>query len=141
MTDNSIVAAQHTPAHTAVTVTANTMAANVAGEPVPQVQQPEQPSAISTVAIMTMLVSGIGRAKAPPREARRILAPAMRWRSDSMQATGRRTGISSNMHTANPTWVPNAMPSMTPPYSPTPVPPYVMQLQYTADPAPLRHCP
>lgn len=55
---------------------------------------------------------GIGRDSTRPREAAIVHAPAKRCRNDSAQATGRRTGIISSTHTANPSRVPSAMPFM-----------------------------
>ena len=63
--------------------------------------------------INTMMSAiGIGRDSTRPREAAIVHAPAKRCRNDSAQATGRRTGIISSTHTANPSRVPSAMPFM-----------------------------
>ena len=89
------------------------MAARAVCESPPAIQQPVALNDNNNNVINTMMSAiGIGRDSTRPREAVIVHAPAKRCRNDSAQATGRRTGIISSTHTANPSRVPSAMPFM-----------------------------
>lgn len=88
------------------------MAAKAVCESPPAIQQPVALNDNNNVINTMMSAIGIGRDSTRPREAAIVHAPTKRCRNDSAQATGRRTGIISSTHTANPSRVPSAMPFM-----------------------------
>ena len=86
------------------------MAARAVCESPPAIQQPVALNDNNNVINTMMSAIGIGRDSTRPREAATPAAPGHQHRrcNDSAQATGRRTGIISSTHTANPSRVPSA---------------------------------